>query len=230
MATKDDKEIAALYESICQVDYFSVDEDKFDWNKFLTNQTNLINWSSSNPELECILESFNKTGSDVLTKDGHEDVYEIVLHNGLKFSLHLNYIRPSKARDFLQTKKASAKIKDENMISDVYGQLSDKLDKNDVVCMIMFKDEENDTHFTGKVGMSSRELFVALKNAMLNSWSDRNIDNIKIIGMRVDTQEDKRKKFYQMLIDNFLSHRFPNTFVDTCTEEREGYHLLFATT
>lgn len=229
MLSRDNELISRLYESIYKVDYFNLDEKDFDLKAFLADQTEFFEFGSINPELECLLEGFEKVGSNVPTKDGAEDVYEISLHNGLTFKLHLNYIAPQKTKEFLQIKQTSAAVKNDNGLADVYKQLTNKLQDGDVVCMIMFKDENESTHLTGKVGMSAKELFVALKNALLNSWSTKNIDIIKVIGMRVNKNEKKRKEFYEMLISTFLSHRFPNTFTDETTEEQQGFELLFAT-
>jgi hypothetical protein len=47
--------------------------------------------------------------------------------------------------------------------------------------------------------------------------------------MRVSKKEEKRLRFYKMLIERFLSNRFPNIFVDETKEGEQGLYLLFAT-
>lgn len=229
MFKRDDQIISKLYESIYNVDYFSLDEKEFDLKAFLSGQSMFFKLDEINPELDCLLESFEKISSAAPTKHGNEDVYEITLRNGLKFKLHLNYIAPKKTKEFLHTKQTSAAFKNDNELASSYKQLVDNIQDEDTICMIMFKDEEDHTHITGKVGMSARELFVALKNALIDSWSTKKVDHIRAIGMRVSIQETKRKDFYEMLITTFLTHKFPNTFTDDTTEKQQGFKLLFAT-
>jgi hypothetical protein len=220
---KDNKWISKLYESIYKVDYFSLEEKDFDLDKFLREQNSFFDLSSPFPELSCILENFEKIKSESKT----EDVYTITLHNQLKFKLKINYIQDVK--DFINTKKSTADFKKDNDLKDRYEFLSDKIKDKDTICMIMFEDEQGNTKLTGNAGISAKELFVALRNALLDSFSQRNMNNIKGIGMRVSKKEEKRLKFYKMLIDHFLSNKFPNIFVDRTTEEKQGLYLLFAT-
>jgi len=220
---RDSKWIAELYESIYKFDYFSLEEKDFDLEKFLIDQNSFFDLNSPFPERFCILESFEKIKSESKT----EDVYEIILHNQLKFKLKINYIEDTK--DFINTKKSTADFKRDNDLKDRYEFLSDKIKDKDTICMIMFEDEQGNTNLTGNVGISAKELFVSIRNALLDSFSQRNMNNIKGIGMRVSKKEEKRLKFYKMLIDHFLSNRFPNIFVDETTEGEQGFYLLFAT-
>lgn len=225
---KDNKWLVKLYESIYSLDFFTLDEKDFDINRFLTGQNDFFVLNEPNPELSCILESFEKTGSQIPTKHGEEDVYLITLHNGLKFKLHLNYIERNKTKDFLESKKISANYKKDNDLEKEYSEILNNLEENGSICMIMFEDENSNTNLTGKVGMSAKELFVAIKNSLLDSWSYKNINRIIAIGMRVKKNEEKRLKLYNILISHFLHNRFPKIFLDKITEEKEGNYLLFA--
>ena len=226
---KDSEKLQQIYEAIRSVDYFVNSKDNFNWNAFEKLHAENFNLNSLNPEIEYFLESFEKIKSDSLTKHGKEDVYEILLHNGLKFYLHINFIQPSNTTDFIKTKIASAKIKNQNNALADYKKHFKDSKETDFICMIMFKDEEGRTDFTNKVGMSSKELFIALKNALLDSMSTKNWNNIKAIGARVDVNEEKRTKFYKFLFQKFFSDRLPNIFEDSETESDKNLKLVFAT-
>ena len=220
---KDSKWIAELYESIYKFDYFSLEEKDFDMDKFLSAQSSFYDLSIPYVEKSFILESFEKIESESPT----EDVYGVTLYNGLKFKLKINYVEDSK--DFVNTKKSTADFKKDNDLRDNYSFLSEKLKDQDTICMVMFEDEEGRTELTGNVGISAKELFVTLRHAILDSFSRRDMNHIKGIGMRVAKKEEKRLKFYTMLLKTFLPNRFPNIFVDRTTEEKEGLYLLFGT-
>ena len=95
MINKDSEQIAKLYEAIQEIDYFTNSEVNFNWKDFNLLHVENFNFNSLNSEIEYFLESFDKIKSDSTTQHGKEDVYEIVLHNGLKFYLHINFIQPS---------------------------------------------------------------------------------------------------------------------------------------
>lgn len=227
--TKDTKKLEQIYEAIRRVDYFVSNEEKFDWNAFEKIHVENFNYNSLNPELEYFLESFEKVKSASPTKHGQEDVYEVVLYNGLKFYLHINFIQPSETKEFIQTKIVGAEIKNQNEALANYKKHFKDIKENEFICMIMFKDQEGRTDFTKKVGMSSKELFITLKNALLDSMSTKDWNDIKAIGARVNIDEDKRTDFYKFLFRKFFSDRLPNIFEDNETESEKNLKLIFAT-
>lgn len=227
--SKDSKQLEQLYEAIRQIDFFANSETNFDWAMFEKLHVENFNLNSLNPEIEYFLESFEKIKSASPTNHGQEDVYEVVLHNGLKFYLHINFIQPSKTTEFIKTKIINAEIKNQNGALVNYKKYFKNLKENNFICMIMFKDEEGRTDFTKKVGMSSKELFITLKNALLDSMSTKNWNDIKAIGARVDVNEEKRTKFYKFLFEKFFSDRLPNIFEDNETESDKNLKLVFAT-
>lgn len=229
MINKDSEQIAKLYEAIQEIDYFTNSEVNFNWKDFNLLHVENFNFNSLNSEIEYFLESFEKIKSDSTTQHGKEDVYEIVLHNGLKFYLHINFIQPSNTTEFIKTKITNAKIKNQNNALADYEKHFKDLKENEFICMIMFKDEEGRTDFTKKVGMSSKELFITLKNALLDSMSTKQWNDIKAIGARVDVSEEKRTKFYKFLFQKFFSDRLPNIFEDSETESDKNLKLVFAT-
>jgi hypothetical protein len=226
---KDSKKLEQLYEAIRQIDYFVNDANNFDWLTFDQLHMEHFNLGSLNPEIEYFLESFEKMKSNSPTKHGNEDVYEIVLHNGQKFYLHINFIQPSFNHQFVQSKIIGAQHKNQNNAFRDYKKYFSDTKQEDIICMIMFQDEEGRTDFTKKVGMSSKELFITLKNALLNSMIGKNWDDIKAIGARVHIGEDKRTDFYKMLYQKFFSDRLPNIFEDAETEADKNLKLVFAT-
>lgn len=214
-----------LYNSIRKHDYFDLEQEEFDLDAFLNGQNRFFELHSLDPELNCLLESFEKIKENNPTRHGKEDVYEIKLHNGLVFFLHLNYIEPEKLKEFLQTKISSSRLKQDNNLAISYTKFLDNLEDGKSVCMMMFTDSERNTELTGKVGISAKELFVALKNAFLDSTLQKT--NISAIGIRVAINEEKRMNFYKLLFEKFLKERFPVVLEDKVTEKNEGNYLLF---
>ena len=226
---KDSKKLEQIYEAIREVDFFVNAKEKFNWDAFAKLHSENFNLASPFPDVEYFLESFERIKSASPTKHGQEDVYEVVLHNGLKFYLHINFIQPSETKEFIQTKIVNAQIKNQNEALADYQKHFANTEKNESICMIMFKDEEGRTDFTKKVGMSSKELFITLKNALLDSMSTKSWNDIKAIGARVNIDEDKRTDFYKFLFRKFFSDRLPNIFEDNETESDKNLKLVFAT-
>lgn len=214
-----------LYESIQKYDFFDLKEEDFDWSLFLNGQNQFFELHSLDPELNCLLESFEKIKESNPTEHGREDVYEIKLHNGLVFFLHLNYIEFDEARSFLKTKVTNSEFKQANDLANSYISFYDDLKDGKSICMMMFTDSEKNTKLTGNVGISAKELFIALKNAFLDSISQRK--NISAIGIRVAIGEEKRINFYKLLFEKFLKDRFPVVLEDKITEKEQGNYLLF---
>lgn len=220
----ENKNISKLYESIYKVDYFSVDEKDFDEYKFFNLEEGFANLNSLNI-YEYILESFKQIKHNLSTGSGEEDVYEIVLHNGLLFTLHLDYIKPYQSKDTIHRKAINAEHKQQNTLAKEYYNLYNEFENDEVVCIIMFKDEKSRFEQTGEAGMTAKELFVTLKNAIEDSWSKRNFKKIKTILMRVNKTEPKRLEFYKLLLKKFLP-AYKNIIVDNIAEETNI--LLFA--
>jgi len=212
----DDKNISKLYESIHEVDYFSVDEKNFNEEKFFSVDEDFINLNALDV-YSYILESFKQVKQNVPTDDGNEDVYEVVLHNGQLFTLHLNYTTAQKAKDFVRKKAVEAIYKNQNVVAQDYNNLFQDFKDNETICVIMFKDEQGKFEQTGKVGISAKELFITLKNAIIDSWSKRDQKNIRAVMMRVNKTEPKRLEFYKMLLKRFLAD-YKNIIVDNVSE------------
>lgn len=221
---KDSKTISKLYEAIHKVDYFSVDEKDFDENKFFSIEEDFQNLNTLDI-YSYLLESFKQVKQNALTDDGEEDVYEVVLFNGQLFTLHLNYVDPRQAKDYIKRKAVNAEIKNQNVIAQDYQNLFKDLKDSETICVVMFKDEQGKFEQTGKVGISAKELFITLKNAILDSWSKRDSKNIRAIMMRVNKAELKRLEFYKLLLKKFLVE-YKNIIVDNISED--GNILLIA--
>jgi len=221
---KDDKTISKLYEAIHKVDYFSVDEKDFDQDKFFSVEEDFQNLNTLDI-YSYILESFKQVKQNSPTDDGQEDVYEVVLHNGQLFTLHLNYIEPKQSKDFIKRKAVNAEHKQQNNLAQGYNKLFEELKPEEKICIVMFKDEQGKFEQTGKVGISAKELFITLKNTVLDSWSKRDYKDVRAIMMRVNKAEPKRLDFYKFLLKKFLTD-YKNTIVDNITED--GNILLVA--
>jgi len=212
----DDKTISKLYEAIHKVDYFSVDEKNFNEEKFFSVEKDFQDLNALDV-YSYILESFKQVKQNIPTDDGNEDVYEVVLHNGQLFTLHLNYVDPKQAKNYVKRKAVNAEIKNQNVIAQDYNNLLKDLKDNETICVVMFKDEQGKFEQTGKVGISAKELFITLKRAVLDSWSKRGSKNIRAIMMRVNKAEPKRLEFYKLLLRKFLIE-FKNVIVDNISE------------
>ncbi len=224
----DQQYIARLYESIQARDFFT-NEEMFDWGLFLEHniQNTDLNYLSISPEKTIHLESFERIKADSPTRDGFEDVYEIILFNGSKFYIHINYLDHKKFRQYVNQKITHAEHKKDNNLADLYRANFNSLSAQDLVCMVFFKDADNNLHLTNKVQYSAKELFVSLKHAILDSWTQHSASRIKALMMRINNQEIKRLKFYKMLMEKFLTN-FPNIFEDALTEKVDGNTILIA--
>jgi hypothetical protein len=213
---KDNETISKLYENIRKVDYFLVDEKEFDEKKFFSIDGSFANLGALDV-YSYILESFKQVKQNSPTNDGDEDVYEVVLHNGQLFTLRLNYVNPRQAKDYVKRKAINAELKKQNTIAQNYNNLFKDFKDDETICVIMFRDQQDELNLTGKVGISAKELFVTFKNAIIDSWSKRNSKNIKAIMMRVNKAEPKRLEFYKLLLNKFLPE-FKNVIVDNISE------------
>lgn len=223
MVMNDNEKIQKLYESIRKVDYFELDEKDFDFDKFMQIEDGFMDYNGGDL-YGYLLEGFEEVESN----DENRDAYLVTLHNGLKFHLHLNYLSPSKTKEFVATKKTSAEQKGDNELSGEYVKSFSNLKEDDIICMVMFADEKGRTDRTGEVKMNGKELFITLKKGILFSWHKRGMDKIKALVMRVDKNDIKRLNFYKLLINKYMPN-FPNIFEDRITEIKEGNILLITT-
>lgn len=222
---REDDTISRLYESIHKVDYFSVDEKDFDEDKFFSVDEGFMDLRVLDV-YGYILESFKQVKHNSPTDDGQEDVYEVVLHNGQLFTLHLNYIDAKESKAFFHKQSLIADKKNQNTLAEKYRELKNGLKEDETICVVMFKDEQGKFEQTGKVGMSAKELFITLKNAILDSWTKRDHKQIKALVMRVAKNEPKRLEFYKLLLKKFLVD-YDNIIVDNVAEYSNT--LLIAT-
>lgn len=216
---RDDIILKQLYEDIYKGDYLRSESDEFDWESFRLNP-------NSGSMSVSLLESFEKIGQNK-TRDGEEDVFEITLKDGLVFYLHMNYVNSDTTKRLVDTNSISADKKGRNDIAELY----DKFfvgDQYGEVCFIQFKDSDGRHRQTGEVGISAIELFATLRTAIIDSYSNRNFDNLKALIMRVDNNEHKRVVLYTNLLKRYMKDRFPNVFVDDFSEKDNNMTLVIA--
>ena len=207
----DSKKIEKLYEAMKRNDYFQLNKKDFNWKEFLKIDEGFLDLSSLDL-YSYVLESFEKIKSDL-----KQDVYKIVLHNGLNFELLINFVQ---AKDSLKYKFTRSEQKHYNTAAKTYKEiLSMNITDNDTMCIVMFRDEQGRVDRTGEVKMASKELFVTVRNAISNSWSQRDYNNIKAIMIRVDINDIKRLSFYKELINRLLPDY--KTFVEDRETERD---------
>lgn len=220
----DRKIIEELYSDIYREDFLRMDEsniDLFDWGRFF--YSDYMGFKST-----FLLEDFQRVKTNTPTIEGTEDVYDITLRSGKKFTLILNFISPEKSVDKINRKVIHANRKHDIGLVDNYNQYFSNLRPNEYIGIIQFKDDSGRMDLTGDIGYTAQELFKSLREAILDSfYGDGRIDNLRGFMMRVVSTERKRLVLYQKLIERFLLKQFPNIFIDDKTED--GILLLIAT-
>lgn len=220
----DRKIIEELYSDIYREDFLRMDESNiefFNWEKFF--YSDYMGFKST-----FLLEDFQKVKDNDSTIEGTEDVYDITLRSGKKFTLMLNFISPEKSVDKINRKVIHANRKHDIGLADNYRQYFSNLLPNEYIGIIQFKDDSGRMDITGETGYTAQELFKSLREAILDSfYGSERIDNLRGFMMRVVSTERKRLALYQKLIERFLSKQFPNIFIDDKTED--GILLLIAT-
>ena len=213
----DNQKIQKLYESIRKNDYFLLDEKDFDWNEFVRIDKEFLNLCALDLH-SYLLESFEKTQTD-----DNNDIYEVKLHNGLVFFVTITYVGGKKAREMFDKKRMEALVSRDSELAKNYKEKLSTISDEEEVCVVMFKDQKGRLDRTGEVNLSSKELFIALKNALIDSWASRNFSPSGIVVARAAKNDPKRLEFYKFLFSKFL----PNSdlMVDSTTES--DYSILY---
>ena len=219
MKNKDQEALKNLYEDIYKKDYLRCENpDKYDWQDFSDHK-----YSGG---FSCFLiESFEKIATQP-TKQGEEDVYNIVLRDGLQFTLNMNYINAETSKEYPEKKALNASHKGREDIADLYESSFSGVEGR--VCVIQFMDSENRQRQTGEVGVAAVELFGLLRNAILDSIKNNKYQNLSALVIRVSNSEPKRISLYSKMLKKYLSHEFPNVFVDDFSEQEDKYTLVVA--
>jgi hypothetical protein len=220
MKNKDQEVLKNLYEDIYKKDYLRCDNpDEYDWQDFSDQK-----YSGGFSYL--LIESFEKIATKP-SKDGEEDFYEIVLRDGLKFTLRMNYISPNNTKNFIKEKEANASTKPDNDIESAYENFFGDGNVGSV-CVIQFEDSEGRTRQTGEVGISSIELFGTLRTAIIDSMQQNKFKNLIGLMIRASNSEPKRIGLYQKMVEKYMKNTFPVVFIDPITEKGDGYTLIVA--
>ena len=159
------------------------------------------------------------------TEHGEEDVYEIILKNGQKFFVKINFISPNLTKQMIVGNQMNT-AKYDNTVSGNYKNNFKDLKDNEQIAYIMFTDESSGTTLTGMTGIYSLELFRGIEQSINRSFYER--PNIKGFVIRVDNSESKRLKLYKKIIDTMYARNFPNVFVDNISERIDNITLLVA--
>ncbi len=216
----DDKKIERLYESIRKGDYFLMDEKDFDWNEFDKIDEEFLDLSALDLH-GYLLESFEKIQTDL-----NNDIYEIKLHNGLLFFVTITYVEGKKARELFDKKRMEALLSRDLELAQNYKEKLSTIRDDEEACVVMFKDQKGRIDRTGEVNLSSKELFITLKNALINSWASRKASPSEIVVLRAAKNDPKRLEFYKFLFNKFLPNY--DILVDSVTEAE--YSILYAIT
>lgn len=220
----DKKIIEELYLDIYREDFLQLDEskiDSFDWDRFF--YSDYMGFKS-----DFLLEDFQKIKDNTLTIEGNEDVYEITLRSGKKFTLYLNYVSPDKMEEKVSRKIIESNYKQSPEISLNYKQYFSNLQPNEYMGVLQFKDDQGKMNITGDAGYTAQELFKTLREAILDSfYTSGRIKDLRGFMMRVVKSEQKRVILYSKMIERYLSNDFPNIFIDDKTED--GIILIVVT-
>lgn len=172
-----------------------------------------------------LFESIQQIEKGKKTEHGEEDVYEIVLKNGQKFFVKINFITSDLTKQFVVGNQMNT-AKYDNTVSDNYKNNFKDLKDDEQIAYIMFVDESSGTKLTGTTGIYSVELFRGIERAINQSFYGRT--NLRGFVIRVDNSESKRLKLYKRIIETMYSKNFPNVFVDTISEKQGNTTLLVA--
>jgi len=172
-----------------------------------------------------LFESIEQIEKGKKTEHGEEDVYEIVLKNGQKFFVKINFITPNFTKQFVVGNQMNTS-KYDNTVSDNYKNNFEALKDDEQIAYIMFVDESSGTKLTGTTRIYSVELFRGIERAINQSFYGKS--NLRGFVIRVDNSESKRLKLYKRIIESMYSKNFPNVFVDMISEKQVNTTLLIA--
>lgn len=213
----DSQKIENLYESIRKNDYFLLNEKDFNWDEFIKIDEGFLNLASLDL-YSYLFESFEK-----IKTENNSDTYEIKLHNGLIFYVIVNYIDGKKAKAIFDNKILDALIGKNQKVSKEYKDNRNNIADDEKICIVMFKDSEGRTDRTGSVKMSAKELFMTLKNALFNSWANRDFPMDGTIVLRSSKNDTKRLDFYKFIFKKY----FPNAKFLIDNETESDYNILY---
>lgn len=224
MKQLDNKIIEELYLDMYREDFLQLDEskiDSFDWDRFF--YSDYMGFKS-----DFLLEDFQKIKENSPTLEGNEDVYEITLRSGKRFTLVLNFVSAEKTEGKLKLKIIHANHKNDVGLVDNYKKYFSNLQPNEYIGVIQFKDDKGKMDLTGDAGHTAQELFKSLREAIIDSfYGGKRTNDLRGFMMRVVVGESKRLTLYQKIIERYLAKDFPNMFLDNTTEH--GIILIVAT-
>jgi len=147
------------------------------------------------------------------------DRYLITATNGMEFELYINFLKPSDMDDRL----LNALVFDKENKKELEKIQEIILKTENPVLNINFRDWENNTTLTGKVGNYSHSVIGGIKKAVLESLSYRGGNLPDIVFFYIKKEEDKKLEFFK----NVFSAIFPNLhniYVDIFHKE---YNLVY---
>jgi hypothetical protein len=206
----DEKHISKLYESISTLDFLNstISEDSFNWNSFF-KEAHYHNTFST------FLESFELVDS-IENKNEKIEKYEIITSRNRKFNLFITYQGKDKSDLFLMANIRRHEAKNNPELLEYFQNLKNNLKEDGILCFVRFEDEEKRTNLTGEVGITSFEVFSALRNAVLSSMSKK-MDLIRkteaIIVLVHKSEEDRRISLYTRMLKRETGF-FPNVKID----------------
>lgn len=223
---KDKQILEKLYGNIYDIkDFFDIEEsliEQYDWDEFFGCREFSFN--------NLLVEEFRTINDGKTTSNGFQDTYEIELKNGQKFMLFLDYESPNKTKEKIKKRIIELEHKNSEMLAKTYEKNFSNLGNDEMVCVIQFKDSKDRHELTGEVGMSAKELFSSLREAVFDSFiSKKRIYNLRGFIIRVSNSEKRRMVLYKKIVERFLKNDFPTVFEDNITETSHGYSLLVAT-
>lgn len=193
-------------------------------------QDNWHNYFGSILNSDRIIESIEVIESNKPYEHGVVDSYLIKTKSGKEFTASFTYWSFDTVISNSSTKEIYANHKNDKVTAELYTKLKSLYvgNNNYTLCMIMFKDSENNTKLTNSVGLESHEVFAGVQQAAFRSISPK-LNNIQCICIRINKDEKKRIKLYQKMLDKQLATTFPYSYIDSSTEAEQNRDILILT-
>lgn len=167
-----------------------------------------------------ICESFEHTH----TNDS-EIRYKIKIKNGNEYDVNLKFYTKDELLKSTKVRKLSADKRDLT-VSTGYSDLNKILETATGYSIFVEFNKQGEHKITNDTGMNAFELFVMLRDTVLDAMVKFNTRRIDCIVFRTNKEEhDKRLSLYSKLIKKIMHGRELKTFVDTVTEE--GNNIVY---
>ena len=198
---RDIQKLEMLYDATCRertdillFEHLTIEKDwDFIWSRFILCQTAIFR----------LYETLT-----LLTDTPEQDVYEIIITNGLKFKVAVNFIQKQKLANNIMM------LAFNNRMNDVMTSLSKAFSNTQQPIMhVYFEDEHKNTNQTNLVRNYSTGVFGGVLDAINQSKLKRFDQPSDIMFVQLDKREPRRLKIYQRFFKDAFP-KFDKMFVD----------------